>query len=144
MNLCSGEAPLKAELLCRGLLFGRDFKAHLEAAELLAASLPAEMPAVVAGLDLLLTWICARICDANMSCLLKVLALTRSLLLQLREQVQGPGSGFPSLSLSLPLLCCVQIRCGCVCAYRNGRTLPVSYMVHCSCRAFEAGHCFLA
>ena len=85
---CVRRSCQKSELLGRGLLFGRDFKAHSEAAELLAACLPAEAPAVVACLDLLLTWICARICDANMSCLLKVLALTRSLLLQLREQVQ--------------------------------------------------------
>ena len=60
----------------------------MEAAELLAASLPGEMPAVAACLDLLLTWISARICDANMSCLLKVLALARSLLLQLKSQVR--------------------------------------------------------
>ena len=103
------------EPACRGLLFGRDFKAHSEAAELLAASLPAEIPAIISCLDLLLLWVCARICDANMSCLLKVLGLARSLLLQLREQVRNVNWDNTSLPVCCgtgALLCMGLVTCG--------------------------------
>ena len=48
------------------LLFHRDFKKHLEAAEQLLASLAEMLAEVQASLDLILRWAVLRICDGNM------------------------------------------------------------------------------
>jgi cytoskeleton-associated protein 5 len=47
------------------LQFHRDFSKHMEAAEQLVTSLPAELPAVQASLDLILRWAELRICDGG-------------------------------------------------------------------------------
>jgi cytoskeleton-associated protein 5 len=69
--------PEEAELLQReltavaspewgALLFSKDFKRHLEAAEQLVASLDSALEEVQASLDLVLRWAVLRICDGNM------------------------------------------------------------------------------
>lgn len=64
----------------RRLLFSKDFKRHVEAADMLLAQLPDLSEAALSCLDLLLRWAALRICDANTQCLLKVLELCRALL----------------------------------------------------------------
>jgi cytoskeleton-associated protein 5 len=64
----------------RALLFSRDFRDHVRAAEALAAALPALLPEAVASLDLLLRWAVARLCEGNMQSLLAVLEALRALL----------------------------------------------------------------
>lgn len=48
------------------LLFHKDFKRHLEAAEQLVANLADLLEEVQASLDLILRWAVLRICDGNM------------------------------------------------------------------------------
>ena len=73
---------------CRPLLFPRDFKGYVEAAELLGSRLEAEAPAVQACLDLLFQWVAARMCEANTAALLAVLGLAKALLQQLASQAR--------------------------------------------------------
>lgn len=48
------------------LLFAKDFKKHLDAADRLSAALPSLLEEVKASLDLLFRWVVVRICDGNM------------------------------------------------------------------------------
>ena len=66
-------------LISRKLLFSKDFKKHIEAADVLLGQLDDVGEAVISCLDLLLRWLVYRICDANTQCLLKVLHLTKAL-----------------------------------------------------------------
>ncbi|KAL4854812.1 hypothetical protein ACK3TF_004509 [Chlorella vulgaris] len=72
------------------LLFHKDFKRHLEAAEQLVANLAELLEEVQASLDLILRWAVLRICDGNMQAsrsLVKVLEMCRALL----EALAGAG-----------------------------------------------------
>ncbi|PRW20522.1 microtubule associated isoform A [Chlorella sorokiniana] len=93
-----GVAPEEAESLQRelaavaspdwyGLLFAKDFKRHLDAAEQLMASLSELLEEVQASLDLILRWAVLRICDGNMQSLVKVLEMCKVLL----EGLAGAG-----------------------------------------------------
>lgn len=93
-----GVAPEEVELLQRelaavaspdwyGLLFAKDFKRHLDAAEQLMASLSELLEEVQASLDLIFRWAVLRICDGNMQCLVKVLEMCKVLL----EGLAGAG-----------------------------------------------------
>ena len=62
------------------LLFHKDFKRHLEAADAVVAALPELLEVVAANLDLLLRWAVLRICDGNMQSLVRVLEMCRTLL----------------------------------------------------------------
>ena len=66
-------------MIPRKLLFSKDFKKHIEAADVLLSQLDDVGEAVISCLDLLLRWLVFRICDANTQCLLKVLHLTKAL-----------------------------------------------------------------
>ncbi|KAL6766815.1 TOG1 [Auxenochlorella protothecoides x Auxenochlorella symbiontica] len=69
----------------RALLFSRDFKGHLQAADTLLAQLDLVWAGVVAGLDLILRWVVLRMADGNMQSLVRVLELARALLCALRD-----------------------------------------------------------
>ena len=58
--------PAHCNLFCRTLLFNKDFKRHLEAADLLTQQLPELLDEVRASLDLVFRWVVLRICDGNM------------------------------------------------------------------------------
>lgn len=64
----------------RALLFSKDFKKHLEAADMLADATQTLLAEIAASLDLLLRWAVVRICDNNMQSLVKVLETVRILL----------------------------------------------------------------
>ena len=74
---------------CRRLLFAKDFRGQVEAAELLTGRLEPESSAVQACVDLLLQWTAARICDGNTAALLAVLGFAKALLQHLASQA-GP------------------------------------------------------
>ena len=60
-------------------MFAKDFKRHMEAADVILSQL-GELPReAMSCMDLLLRWLVVRICDANTQCLLKVLDLTKAL-----------------------------------------------------------------
>lgn len=73
--------------VCRRLLFAKDFKRHMEAADVLLTQLPGLRREVMSCMDLLLRWLVLRICEANTQCLLKVLDLTKALLELMVDQV---------------------------------------------------------
>lgn len=66
-------------LLSRRLLFSKDFKRHMEAADVLLTQLNSLEAEVMSCMDLLLRWVVLRMCDANTQCLLKVLDVTKAL-----------------------------------------------------------------
>lgn len=66
-------------LWCRTLLFAKDFKRHMDAAELILNSLDSHQSEAMSCMDLLLRWVVVRVCDANTQCLLKVLDLVKAL-----------------------------------------------------------------
>ena len=74
-------------LLCRRLLFAKDFRQHMQAADMLLSQLEGLRQEVLSCLDLLLRWAVLRICDANTQCLLKVLDLTKALFTLATEEV---------------------------------------------------------
>lgn len=69
------------------LLFHKDFKRHMEGADLLADASAADPEAALASLDLALRWLTLRQQDANTNtqCLLKLIELCRSLLYLLAQ-----------------------------------------------------------
>ena len=67
------------ERLRRRLLFARDFKKHMDAADLIIGSLENREAEAMSCMDLLLRWVVIRVCDANTQCLLKVLDLATAL-----------------------------------------------------------------
>jgi len=74
----------------RRLLFAKDFKRHMEAADIILGQLGDLPREAMSCMDLLLRWLVLRICDANTQCLLKVLALTKALFLLMIHQVMLP------------------------------------------------------
>ena len=73
--------------MCRRLLFAKDFRQHMQAADMLLSQLEGLRQEVLSCLDLLLRWAVLRICDANTQCLLKVLDLTKALFTLAIEEV---------------------------------------------------------
>jgi len=71
--------PLTSEPL-RSQLFSKDFKDHIQAADILLLNLPQYFAEVQASLDLLLRWFVVRICDGNSQTLSKVLETARALM----------------------------------------------------------------
>ena len=71
--------PLTSEPL-RSQLFSKDFKDHIQAADIILVNLPQYFAEVQASLDLLLRWFVVRICDGNSQTLSKVLETARSLM----------------------------------------------------------------
>ncbi|KAK9814323.1 hypothetical protein WJX72_004049 [[Myrmecia] bisecta] len=61
------------------LLFGKDFKQHMDAAGMILQQLPELSDAVLASLDLLFKWVAMRVCDGNTQSLLKILELCQEL-----------------------------------------------------------------
>ena len=76
--------------LCRALLFSKDFRQHVEAADMLLGQLSDIPDAALSNLDLLLRWAVLRMCDGNTQCLLKVLEMCKALL-ELCQQMVGDG-----------------------------------------------------
>lgn len=62
------------------LLFSREFKDHVKAADALVAALPTLLPEITASLDLLLRWAVVRVCEGNTQALVRVLEALRALL----------------------------------------------------------------
>lgn len=71
--------PLTSEPL-RSQLFSKDFKDHIQAADVILVNLPQYFAEVQASLDLLLRWFVIRICDGNSQTLIKVLETARALM----------------------------------------------------------------
>jgi cytoskeleton-associated protein 5 len=66
----------------RSLLFSRDFKDHVKAADLLSTALVPEdlLPEGIACLDIIFRWAIVRICEGNTQVLVRVLEMLRSIL----------------------------------------------------------------
>jgi len=75
----------------RRLLFAKDFKRHMEAADIILRQLGDVPKEAMSCMDLLLRWLVLRMCDANTQCLLKVLDLTKALFTLMVDQVRPPG-----------------------------------------------------
>ena len=86
MSLGAADRPAA---LCRALLFSKDFRQHVEAADMLLGQLPDIPEAAVSNLDLLLRWAVLRMCDGNTQCLLKVLEMCKALLELCQQMVGG-------------------------------------------------------
>ena len=71
----------------RRLLFSKDFKRHMEAADVLLTQLSGLEDEVMSCMDLLLRWVVLRMCDANTQCLLKVQEVTKALFTVMAQQV---------------------------------------------------------
>eukprot|EP00898_Chlorokybus_atmophyticus_P007131 jgi/Chlat1/7419/Chrsp6S09189 len=61
-------------------LFSVDFKKHVEALDIMQKALDQQLHDIISMLDLLLRWLALRICEANMTSLLKTLEFLSSLL----------------------------------------------------------------